>query len=245
MSVTRGETNDNVTKRNDGIPRSEAWRLRNREKTIRDSVMKNMLHKRKNLGVGLLVALILTLSGYFIFEYLSMRPKRVTSFESISLGMSMHEVKYILGRPRDVLYENIEKGGGAKGRAVYLTATAEEIAQSPYGVGDFLYWMYDLDGKRIDVKYDEGTRKVRSIGCYVESSSVDSSSTIRKGTCAINNIEALDAEQTIIKQLGKPSLEEVSDYVKTMQYTDLNMKIYLEKMRTYYIVVEEFGGLKQ
>lgn len=212
--------------------------------------MKNMLHKRKNLGVGLLFALILTLSGYFIFEYLSKRPKKATSFESISLGMSMQEVKYIFGHASSVwyiqkrkepsIYDYLHDSLPVFGEDDWVLATEKQVEESPQGIESFNYWHYDLDGKRVDVKYDEKTRKVRSIGCYV-----DSSSTVKKGTCAINNIEALDSEQKIIKRLGKPSLEEVSDYVKTLQYTDLNVKIYLAKMRAYYIVVEEFGGLKQ
>ena len=92
-------------------------------------------------------------------------PKKATTYEGISLGASMDEVKYILGFPSYVLHpiEDLSKGKG-KPMMAQMQATDKEIQNSSNGVDDFFDWQYDKDIKRIDIGFDVATRRVKSIG---------------------------------------------------------------------------------
>ena len=116
-----------------------------------------------------------------------------------------------------------------------MNASKEEIERSPNGVKDFYDWQFNKGNKRIDIGFSLSTKKVSSVGCYV-----DSNEFVNSGTCAVNNIQSMDTEETIIDKLGSPTTSTIEDSVKTLIYNKLNMKIMLSKKTAYYIIIEKF-----
>jgi hypothetical protein len=146
----------------------------------------------------------------------------------------MDEVKYILGSPTEVLYEDklpFKIGDGTTIEWSLVQATKEEISAKK-GVNNFYYWQFNLPEYRIDVSFDPSLKKVKSIGCYV----TDSSKTIPK-ECSVLKLNINDEELMILERLGKPSKEELSGVTKTIFYKQLNLKLHLVKKKLYYIIV--------
>ena len=116
-----------------------------------------------------------------------------------------------------------------------MNASKEEIERSPNGVKDFYDWQFNKGNKRIEIGFNSSTNKVSSIGCYV-----DSNEFVNSGTCTVNNIQAMDTEETIIDKLGSPTTSTIEDSVKTLIFHKFNMKIMLSKKTAYYIIIEKF-----
>jgi hypothetical protein len=115
-----------------------------------------------------------------------------------------------------------------------MNASKEEIERSPNGVKDFYDWQFNKANKRVDIGFSSTTNKVSSVGCYI-----DSTVFVESGTCTINNIQAMDTEETIIDKLGSPTTSSIEDSVKTLTFNKLNMKIMLTKKIAYYIIIEK------
>jgi hypothetical protein len=194
---------------------------------------------KKFLKIALIVgmACLASVAFYLAYGYISKLPKKVINFEGVALGMDMSEVKYILGYPDSVLYpvEDFNKGKG-KPMMAQMLATKEQIERSANGVNDFYDWQFNRGAKRIDIGFDSSNNKVNSIGCYV-----DAKDYINAGTCAVNNIQALDSEEVILEKLGKPSSSIIDNSTKTITYNKYNLKINLVKKTAYYIIVEELN----
>jgi hypothetical protein len=199
------------------------------------------MQKKLNYLLVSVITTILCAVSFFGFLYITNMPKPVTEFERVTLGMAMDEVMYNLGYPEDMLYEDTitKKPSFIKGKWLAY-ATKEERDKNKTGARDYLYWQYPSkntkDTKRIDVEFDTDTKKVVSIGCYVQSNAW-----VSPNTCAINGIQALDTEEIIVGKLGKPSKEVIDGITKTMQYEKYNMEINLEQRYAYYIVVKKLG----
>ena len=193
--------------------------------------------RKKQIKIIVGVACLASVAFYLAYGYISKLPKKVTNFEGIALGMDMSEVKYILGYPDFVLYpvEDINKVKG-KPMMAQLFATKEQIERSANGVNDFYDWQFNRVAKLIYIGFDSSNNKVNSIGCYV-----DAKEYIGAGTCAVNNIQALDSEEVIFDKLGSPSSSIIDNSTKTITYNKYNMKIKLVKKTAYYIIVEELN----
>ncbi len=199
-------------------------------------MLKLLLKKSIKIGIAILVFCFFITSSYYLYRYISNLPKKIISYEGISLGMDMTEVKYILGYPDRVLHpeEDLNKGKGKKDLA-QIWASKEDIERSPNGVNDFFDWQYEKGVKRIDIGFDSSTSKVTSIGCYV-----DERKFVGAGTCSINGIQSLDKEEDIFGKLGTPSSSVIDNTTKTMVYSKYNMKINLVKKTAYYIIVQNY-----
>jgi hypothetical protein len=204
-------------------------------KSIVDS--GNSRFKQKNVKeifgfLIIVVSIFFAVSQFRSSYFLNKSP--VISYLGIGLNSSMDEVKYILGSPSEVLYEDkipFKLGDGTTIDWALVQATKEEISAKK-GVNNFYYWHFNLPEYRIDVSFDPSNKKVNSIGCYVS----DSSIAIPK-ECGVLNLNIKDDESTITEKLGKPSKVEFSGTTKTIFYRDLNLKLHLVKKRLYYIIV--------
>ena len=146
----------------------------------------------------------------------------------------MDEVKYILGSPSEVLYEDALPFKLTDGSTINWSlaqATKEDISNQK-GVNNFFYWQFNFPDYRIDLRFDPILKNVTSIGCYVS----NATSSIPK-VCSVFDLNIKDEESIVIDKLGKPTKEEFSDVTKTLYYPEINLKLYLEKKRLYYIVV--------
>jgi hypothetical protein len=165
----------------------------------------------------------------------------LNSYLQINLSSSMDEVKYALGIPSAVLFEDkmpFKLNDGSTVEWSLVQATKEDISKKK-GVDNFFYWHFNFPDYRVDINFDPALKRVTSIGCYVS----DSSSTIPK-ECSVLNFNVKDEEATIKAKLGNPSKEEISGVTKTLFYNDLNLKLLFVKKRLYYIIVEDFSKIK-
>lgn len=197
-------------------------------------------HKKKLLISFVLLSLYALLN--FTYSYFSNLPKPVTKYEGISLGMSMDEVMYTLGYPSVVLYEDTDQIKLANGQTIkgsmLIHVTPSYMSKNNKSASDYFYWQYDVGGntksKRVDIEFNEETKLVQSIGCYV-----NDSDWVSANTCLINGIQSLDSEEHIINRLGKPSHEKIEGVTKNLVYSNFNMSIYLARKTAYYIKVEK------
>jgi hypothetical protein len=195
-----------------------------------------MLNKILKIILIFTLFIVFLIGCYFSYQYILKLPKKIITYQDISLGMEMDEVIYVLGYPNSVLHpiEDLNKGKG-KPMLAQMNASKEEIERSPNRVKDFYDWQFNKGNKRIDIGFSSTTNKVSSVGCYI-----DSNAFVDSGTCAINNIQAMDTEDTIIDKLGSPTTSSIEDSVKTLTFNNFNMKIMLSKKIAYYIIIEKF-----
>ena len=199
-------------------------------------MLKILLKKSIKIGIAILVCCFFIASSYYLYRYISNLPKKIISYEGISLGMDMSEVKYILGYPDSASHpEEVLNEGKRRLRLSQIFASKEDIERSPNVVNDFFDWQYEKGVKIIDIGFDSSTSKVTSIGCYV-----DERKFVDAGTCAVNGIQSLDKEEDIFRKLGTPSSSVIDNTTKTMVYSKYNMKINLVKKTAYNIIVQNY-----
>lgn len=211
-------------------------RIRHLSQTQTKEFMNLVQTKVFKIFLTSLAAVFLMASSHMIFRYISLIPEKVKSYQGVVLGMSMEEVKYILGYPDGVLHP-VENLSTKKDKVfmAQLYATKEEIERSNNGVNDFFDWKYNAGLVRIDIKFDPLTQKINSIGCYINKHDILEAD----GACAINGIQALDSEEAVFERLGKPSNIEIKGITKTITYSNYNMEINLAKKVVFSIKVEE------
>jgi outer membrane protein assembly factor BamE (lipoprotein component of BamABCDE complex) len=137
--------------------------------------------------------------------------------------MSFDEVRYVLGTPAYVDYEG--KDDSFPGR---VWVKVEEIPDGK-SMRDYDGWNYlfDNESHRVSLIFDKTTNKLSEVSCYST-----------KGTCAsILKIKTGMDEVDVLALLGKPELQTLKGGVKTMYYTKLNLVLYLEKLRVYWVVM--------
>lgn len=164
--------------------------------------------------------------GYKAYENF---PRKQNKYYDLSLGMSKDSVKYVMGIPLNVLEESKDpKFSGWK--------TDIEVSKIPdnKSINDYKYWSYDLgEGQpRIDVDFEAGTGKVKSIGCYSG-----------RGFCqSILGIYTGTGEDDVLEKLGKPTSETIEGVTKTMVYERFGIKLHLEKKKVYMLIVLTLGA---
>lgn len=190
--------------------------------------------RRSIIKISLLIFLVLIgIYGlYFAYNYMLNLPKKVNSYQSISIGMPMAEVKYILGKP-DLVLKPIEKFNfSSKNKFIALNqndqeiATDDDISNAKEGVNDFFYWHYSRPSSFLTINFDHQKKIVKSIGCNF---SDENKFLLKMGICELNGIHALDEEHEVIDKLGDPSSSKIIDETKIMDFNKYNMKIYLSK----------------
>ena len=183
------------------------------------------------LVIFILGALVISL--FYSYQYFINRPVKVTNYESLSLDMTMDEVMYNMGYPKNVLYEDLSNNHPEIKDTILITANQKQISENKNSVRGFFYWDYDFENKRIDIEFDKNNSKIKSIGCYVNPEKF-----VNVKTCFVNGIQSLDKEEFIINHLGKPDKEVIDGVTKTIVYSNYNMKINLVKRTAYYIKIE-------
>lgn len=182
---------------------------------------------------------------YFSYNYIVNIPKKVNAYQSISIGMPMAEVKYILGKP-DLVLKPIEKFNFSnKDKFIVLDengqqiASEDDISKAKEGVNDFFDWHYSKYSSFITINFDPQNKIVKSIACHFS----DKNELLLKiGVCEINGIHALDGEDEVIAKLGEPSSSKIIDETKIMEFDKYNMKIYLSKKIVRSIMVLDMSG---
>jgi outer membrane protein assembly factor BamE (lipoprotein component of BamABCDE complex) len=150
-------------------------------------------------------------------------PQPPKDYYGLRLGMSFDEVRYVLGTPAYVDYEG--KDDSFPGR---VWVKVEEIPDGK-SMRDYDGWNYlfDNESHRVSLIFDKTTNKLSEVSCYST-----------KGTCAsILKIKTGMDEVDVLALLGKPELQTLKGGVKTMYYTKLNLVLYLEKLRVYWVVM--------
>ena len=191
----------------------------------------------KRFPLTLLGLLFLGLTVY-AYRNVTNLPKAIRSYEGLTLGMPMSEVKYVMGYPDSVLFppEDLSEG---KGKPIMTSKVAadSDIASQSNGVDDFLQWTYLTGTKELSLRFNEKTKKLISIGCKNHLTPLS-----RSDVCQVNNVQLLDSEDKIISELGTPTNQSINGVTKSIYYKDLNMTIYLTKRIAYYISVDEYQG---
>lgn len=193
---------------------------------------------RSILKISLLLSVVLVgvYGLYFTYNHAVNLPKKVNAYHSISIGMPMVEVKYILGRP-DLVLKPINKfnfsgrnkfiiSGNIFGEADQEVASDDDILNAKEGVNDFFDWHYSKSSSYISINFDPQKRIVKSIGCHF---SDGNEYLLKMGICEINGIHALDGEDEVLAKLGEPSSSKIIDGTKIMYFNKYNMKIFLSK----------------
>lgn len=182
--------------------------------------------------LGLTVAVVV---GINALDAYNNRPQKVTSFESINLGASMDEVAYALGQPTSVARpEDWELKDGTIWKGVVTDVPKQEVENHKQRFKGFVNWRYEgYADRRIDVDFDKDTKVVTSIGCYVNPDATS------RGPCWVNGISVGSSESEVTERLGQPTRSSIDAYsnIKTLEYDNWNMEVFLSKRVVYYIKV--------
>ena len=173
--------------------------------------------KRLALLTSVAFALIFfTILGLALFENDS---KKQSEYLDLALGMTKAEVIYIKGTPTNV--SNIAIGDGDK------KVVKTESIEGGLRIEDFNYWKYNGDKEQhIDVVFDKDGREVIGIGCYSRS---------RRSCPSILSISTGSSEEDVLRRLGEPDTEDITNGVKTMSYKDSNVLVNLKQEKVYFI----------
>lgn len=169
--------------------------------------------------------LIFTIVGLALFENL---PKKQSEYHELALGMTKAQVVYIKGTPTNVSLGDIKDGG--------KTLIKTENIEQDLKIEDFNYWNYSGNkGQHIDIDFDKDGSGVIGIGCYSLSS---------RSCPSILGISTGNAERDVLRNLGKPDTEEITNGVKTMSYKDLNVIVTLKQKKVYFIGIRSNNNLQ-
>lgn len=162
------------------------------------------------------------------------RPKKVTEFQNVRLGMQMDEVAYTLGYPESVYrIEKVEWDNGEL-MDVFVKIRDKELEKAKNGFKDYLIWTYVVDNSSVMIKFDETQKKVVSIRCTADE--------WRYMACRANQIQIGMDETSVIKKLGTPSGSSIDETFKTLRYDQWNMKIGLTKLKVVSIEVQDLSS---
>ncbi len=181
-----------------------------------------------NWGVWLVASICGIAMGIFGFNYYNNLPTKQTSYDGISLRMSKPEVRLAMGEPTNVGEIDPRLGGVA----INITKASE----TPLGrsITKYDYWSYDISDNKatIGITFDSDFKNVKEISCY---SLVDSCQPIL-------GIHTRTSEESIVDKLGKPTKEMTEGAMKSMLYSDLNLKFRLENNAVYMLIVTTSGN---
>lgn len=177
-----------------------------------------------------MVALV-AIGGIYFFA--SQLPKKISTYEGISLGESKDSVFYALGPPTDVLFPPEDINSSEFWKRSSRVANKKEISEARNGVKSFNLWAFKRKETRLDVDFDNEDRVI-SIGCYYD---LDKNEWLTTGACKANGIQLLDQEEQVKERLGSPDSEKIEDVTKTVIYKNLNMKLYFSRKILYFITI--------
>jgi len=187
-------------------------------------------------AAGLLILGLVAASSRAVwwFEH---RPKTVSSYADISLGMKRAEVAYRKGTPKGVSRpptpEEVKECQSSNPRfnvfcADWLYQPADSVT-----INDFPEWMWNLGNASFSVRFDS-QGKVEQIRCY------DAGSEASSECPRIFSLGIGTKESDILIRLGTPSYETIDpdSYVKTLSFDRLNLSFFLTRGKVYMVTVK-------
>jgi hypothetical protein len=166
----------------------------------------------------------LTFSASYLWDRL---PASIqTDYAGLRLGMDQNEVRYIKGHPPTVFGEE-EMEGDQKWRKVVQT---KDLLKGER-VEDYAEWSYDIAGGRLDVEFNPAKTAIIVISCY---------STDRLKRCPpVVGLYDGDAEQEVVRKLGKPDKARISGVTKSLYYSKLGLFFNLEREQVYMLGIND------
>jgi hypothetical protein len=171
----------------------------------------------RGMLLWLLFIAIVSISIFSVNVYLRNKPIKVEVFEGVSLGQSMEETIYALGKPNSVTDKEVT--GRFGGLRVFNMEELSDLKKSP---SEYLHWSYESYPKHLDIEFSKEGRVV-SVWCYYHRKYENPSLT----HCSVNNVGIFDSESKVFEALGEPSKVKLSEGTKILEYHNLNMILYL------------------
>jgi hypothetical protein len=183
---------------------------------------------RSFISIGVAVLLSAAAAALFIFKDRFLPLSIQKEYAGLKLGMTMDEVKYVVGFPDGVL-EPTEKEGERK-RWQILTATKNLKDKK---VEDYSEWNFDRNYGYIRVKFDNKEKRLIVVECYSQD---------RVGACpAIYGIKDGDAEQSVLQRFGNPGKSQIDGVAKQMYYERIGVFFFLTKTQVYLLGINDTG----
>lgn len=186
-------------------------------------------------AAGLLILVLATASSKAILWFEN-RPKTVSSYADISIGMNRAEVAYRKGTPKGVSRpptpEEIQVCQSSNPPFNEFCADWLYEPADNAKINDFPEWMWNLGNASFNVRFDS-QGEVEQIRCY------DTVSESRSECPRIFSIGIGTKESEILIRLGTPSYEKIDpdSYVKTLSFDRLNLSFFLKQGKIYMVTV--------
>jgi outer membrane protein assembly factor BamE (lipoprotein component of BamABCDE complex) len=147
------------------------------------------------------------------------RETKQSKYHDLALGMTKAQVVYIKGPPTSVAAGDLKD-------ALETLVKVENI-DAGLEIEDFNYWNYRGDKEQsLDVEFDKAGNGVVGIGCY---------SPLKRSCPSIRGISTGNVEEDVLRRLGEPDTEEITNGIKTISYKDLNIVIKLKQKNVYFV----------
>lgn len=194
----------------------ERWEIKKILNNIAITILKNLAIWMVSSICG--IALVIWGINYYINL-----PTKQTSYNGISLRMSKPEVRLAMGEPTNVGEIDAKLGGVA----IHVTKASE--TPSGKSITKYDFWSYDINDEKvsINVTFDSALKNVKEISCYSVTDYCQPILGISTGT----------SEESVVDKLGKPTKEKVDGAIKSMIYSNLNLKFRLENKAVYMLTV--------
>jgi hypothetical protein len=178
-----------------------------------------------------ILGVILVVLGAAAYGWIAWRPQKQTQYADLRLGMTMAEVKYVKGDPSYVLEISEPNGLPPLSKSHHLVIPVRELETSQR-VEEYFSWSFDLGepGSRIDVDFDNSTKRLIRIGCFSKS---------RSSCPAIFGLQGDTSEDQIVSRLGKPDKETIEGVTKKLEYTNLHVWFVIEERKIYMLGLVE------
>lgn len=191
--------------------------------------------KRSKTKVVCLLILAVGVLAYGVrlaVQYRAFRAQ-LTVVRNVHISDSREEVMYRLGVPTHVLGELAEGEWGLSKWVYEVAGEKGDQNTMPSGtqVKDYSEWVYGEPNNpvRFTVEFDK-TGLVKSLNLYCESS-------VRNGWGPVAGIYCGDSEEKVLR-LGTPSELKLNGVSKTIEYSDLGLKITLSKGKAYMVTLK-------
>ena len=186
------------------------------------------------LRTAIFVGLCGLVGGTITFAYVKYANhiSKQTTYSDVRLGMTQTEVLYVKGVPDYVLEEPKEDPLAEKFPGM-LVIQRGEIPKNKR-TEDYSDWGFNLtdDSGNLTVSFSPISKKVMEVRCYSPQYSCAPIQSLKQGA----------TEEEIVEILGKPVREQIHGVSKTLEYTDLNLSLWLVKKRFYMLAVKDFGA---
>ena len=194
------------------------------------------------IGRAPLLLAMVALGGVATVRWLEHRPRRLTSYQGVSLGDSKKVVEYKKGEPEGVVDDPSlpQPLGYNPFKHIYTVAADEGQTDAiPNGKSfkDFNLWSYSYGlkdpstgTKLLDIGFDKKTNLVDQIECFADEP-------VEK-FCDLESGIGIDvSEQKARNILGVPTTETLIEGTKTLFYQRYNLRLGLQRQKIKNIYV--------